>query len=211
MKSVGPGSSSFSAIVSLLTVSDPEAPDTVTVSSSSSCWLPGTRSTNVPCAFTVAAGIVMSNVDASLPATRDVNCTALSVSVPATLTDTVWAVPNVVEPSTVAVTVTVVSWLPVVPLSVTVVGDAVKVMLVGVASSSVSEIVADDTATLEGDAVPDTVTVSLLSSTLSSMAVSVKLFVAEVAPIGSVITKLATGLKSTAAVLPEPSTVTVTV
>ena len=198
-------------MVASLTVSDPEVPDTVIVSSSSSCWLAGTLSTNVPCAFTVAAGIVMSNVDASASLTREVNCTALSVSVPPTLTVTVWTVPKVVEPSTVAVTVTVVSLLPASACSVTDVGETVRVMLVGVVSSSVSDIVADDTATDDGDADPDTVIVSLLSSTLSSMAVSVKLFVAEVAPIGSVITKLATGLKSTAAVLPEPSTVTVTV
>ena len=197
--------------MALLTVNDPDVPDTVTVSLSSSCRLAGTRRTNVPCAFTVAAGIVISNVDASTPPTREVNCTALSVSVPATLTFTVWAVPNVVEPSTVAVTVTVVSLLPVVPLSVTDVGDTVKVIVVGVASSSVNEIVADDTATLDGDAEPDTVTVSLLSSTLSSIAVSVNWFVAEVAPTGKVITKLVTGLKSTAAVLPEPPTLTVTV
>ena len=58
---------------------------------------------------------------------------------------------------------------------------------------------------------PDTVTVSSSSSTASSVGVSVKLPVPCMVFLGMVMSKSATGAKSTTSLLPEPATETVTV
>ena len=122
-----------------------------------------------------SAGMVM------LKLVGAVNLTRPSALCPASETATVWSVPKLVPPPTVAVT----AMLRAPPFSVIDVGFTLRATLVGVASSSVSVMSAVLMAVMLSPLMlPATVTTLGCSSTLSSSGVSVNIPVADCAPAG---------------------------
>ena len=199
---VGAASSSVRVMLAEPIVVVPEVPVMLTVSLSSSQMLLVGVSVKVPWALKAPAAMLMVNPVTGLNLTRP------ACPVPATDTATALVTPNRVDPCTVAVTVTCGGTA----FSATVTGETLRFTVVGVASSSVSEIVAEVTVTpVAGATVPETVIVSSVSSMMSLAGVRVNVCEPDAASAGMVTVKLDTGVKPTVAVPPDPATVTVTV
>ena len=194
---VGAASSSMRVAVALVTVSEPDEPETVTVSFVSSRLLSVGSRLKVPVAVLAPTGMVMSK------SSTEANGTRPAWPDPATLTVTVFSTPKVVVPCTLAVTV--ISWVA--AFSRNDVWLRESAMVVGVSSSSVTVTVPE--LTVKPVSVPVKVTVASVSSTVSSTGIRVTVWVPESPAAGMVMVKAVMAPMSTVPAVRAPVTFTV--
>ena len=175
---LGASSSSLRVMVALPMVVEPDVPPTVTVSGCSSQLLAVGSRLKEACALVAPIGSSMSN------SVTGANLTRPAFPEPETVTATVLTTPKRVAPCTVAVTVMV--WVG--SLSPSDVWLTLRLIAVGVASSSVTCSVAALTVTPVR--IPLKATVASASSTLSAPGTTVTVWVPVRIPAGIVIWKL---------------------